>query len=45
VAGALGDDAVSESAVILNPSTGNSTRYRKDNKPSLGPLGDSLDDF
>jgi hypothetical protein len=29
---------------ILNP-TGNVTTYRKDNKPALGPLNDSLDDL
>jgi hypothetical protein len=31
-------------AAIENP-TSNVTVYRKNNKPALGPLGDSLDDF
>jgi hypothetical protein len=31
-------------AAIHNP-TGNVTIYRKHNKPALGPVGDSLDDF
>jgi hypothetical protein len=35
----------SASATIRNSLTGNVTVYRKDNKPALGPLGDSLDDF
>jgi hypothetical protein len=35
----------SDSATIRNSLTGNVTVYRKDNKPALGPLGDSLDDF
>ena len=30
-------------AAIENP-TGNITTFRKDNRPALGPLGDSLDD-
>jgi hypothetical protein len=34
-----------ESAVMLNPSTGNTTRHRKERKPTLGPLGDSLNDI
>jgi hypothetical protein len=34
----------SETAVIKSP-TGAVTRYRKHNKPALGPLGDCLDDF
>jgi hypothetical protein len=29
----------------LNSATGNVTVYRKNNKPALGPAGDSLDDF
>jgi hypothetical protein len=28
-----------------NPHTGVITTYRRFNKPALGPLGDSLDDF
>jgi hypothetical protein len=32
-------------AAIKNPVTGNTIIYRKDRKPGLGPLGDSLDDF
>jgi len=32
-------------AAIENPATGAVTVYRKLNKPALGPLGDSLDDF
>jgi hypothetical protein len=28
-----------------NRATGVITVYRKHNKPALGPLGDSLDDF
>ena len=31
-------------AAIMNP-TSNVTVYRKNNKPALGPLGDSLDDL
>jgi hypothetical protein len=34
----------STSAVIQNP-TGNVTTYRKDRRPALGPVGDSLDDL
>jgi hypothetical protein len=30
---------------IRNPDTGAITTYRRFNKPALGPLGDSLDDF
>jgi hypothetical protein len=30
---------------IRNPRTGNVTVFRKNNRPVLGPLGDSLDDF
>jgi hypothetical protein len=33
-----------DTAAIENP-TGNITVYRRFNKPALGPLGDSLDDF
>jgi hypothetical protein len=32
-------------ATIRNPTTGNITVFRKNNRPALGPLGDSLDDF
>jgi hypothetical protein len=32
-------------AAIKSPTTGSITKYRKDKKPALGPLGDSLDDF
>jgi hypothetical protein len=32
-------------ATIRNPVTGTITVFRKDNRPALGPLGDSLDDF
>jgi hypothetical protein len=31
-------------AAIRNPTTGNITVYRRENKPALGPVGDSLDD-
>jgi hypothetical protein len=31
-------------AAIMNP-TGAITTYRKNNKPALGPVGDSLDDL
>jgi hypothetical protein len=34
-----------DSASIRNPDTGSLTTYRRFNKPSYGPLGDSLDDF
>jgi hypothetical protein len=34
-----------DTATIRNPKTSNVTVYRKHNKPALGPLGDSLDDF
>ena len=33
-----------DTATIRNPTTGNVTVYRKNNRPALGPLGDSLDD-
>jgi hypothetical protein len=32
-------------AAIRNPVTGNTLIYRRFNKPGLGPIGDSLDDF
>jgi hypothetical protein len=34
-----------DTAAIQNPPTGSITVYRRFNKPALGPLGDSLDDF
>jgi hypothetical protein len=34
----------SDTAVIRTP-TGATLKYRKANKPALGPVGDSLDDF
>jgi hypothetical protein len=34
-----------DTATIKNPSTGAITVYRRINKPALGPVGDSLDDF
>ena len=34
-----------DTATIRNPSTGAITIYRRFNKPALGPVGDSLDDF
>jgi hypothetical protein len=34
-----------DTATIRNPTTGNVTVYRKQHKPALGPLGDSLEDF
>jgi hypothetical protein len=32
-------------AMIENPSTRTTTLFRKNNRPALGPLGDSLDDL
>jgi hypothetical protein len=32
-------------ASIRNPTTGNVTVFRKNNRPALGPLGDSLEDI
>ena len=32
-------------ASIRNPHTGNLTVFRKNNRPALGPLGDSVQDF
>jgi hypothetical protein len=38
--------ALTEStAAIENPASGAVTMYRRHNKPALGPLGDSLEDF
>jgi hypothetical protein len=34
-----------DTAAIENPATGAITTYRRFNKPALGPLGDSVDDF
>jgi len=34
-----------DTATVRNPKTSNLTVYRRPNKPALGPLGDSLDDF
>jgi hypothetical protein len=34
-----------DTAAIKNRTTGNTLIYRKHNKPGLGPVGDSLDDF
>jgi hypothetical protein len=34
-----------DTAAIENPATGSITTYRRFNKPSYGPVGDSLDDF
>jgi hypothetical protein len=34
-----------DTATIRNPATSTVTVYRRHNKPALGPLGDSLDDF
>jgi hypothetical protein len=34
-----------DTATIRNPNTGAITIYRRFNKPALGPVGDSLDDF
>jgi hypothetical protein len=37
--------AMSSSTAAIKHKSGSVTNYRKDNKPGLGPLGDSLDDF
>jgi hypothetical protein len=37
--------ALTESTASIRGHTGNITTYRRHNKPALGPLGDSLDDF
>src|SRR6516164_1217003 len=34
-----------DTATIRNPAMGGLTTYRRFNKPALGPLGDSLEDF
>jgi hypothetical protein len=44
----LGGDpvvAMTETTAAIQHRSGSVTIYRKDNKPGLGPLGDSLDDF
>lgn len=33
------------SALIENPATGSTTLFRKNHRPALGPLGDSLEDL
>ena len=37
--------ALTAATAAIENTTGNITVYRKYNKPALGPLGDSLDDF
>ena len=37
--------ALTEATAAIENPTGNITVYRKHNKPALGPLGDSLEDF
>jgi hypothetical protein len=37
--------ALTEATAAIQSATGAITTYRKSNKPALGPLGDSLDDF
>jgi hypothetical protein len=37
--------ALTEATAVIQGSTGAITIYRRHNKPVLGPLGDSLDDF
>ena len=37
--------ALTENTAAIENPTGSITVYRKNNKPALGPLGDSLDDF
>ena len=37
--------ALTEATAAIQALTGAPTIYRRDNKPALGPLGDSLDDF
>jgi hypothetical protein len=34
-----------DTATIRNPSTGTTALFRKNHRPALGPLGDSLEDF
>jgi hypothetical protein len=37
--------ALTDSTAAIENRTGAITVYRKNNKPALGPIGDSLDDF
>ena len=37
--------ALTESTAAIENPTVNITVYRKHNKPALGPLGDSMEDF
>jgi hypothetical protein len=37
--------ALTEATAAIQNPTGAVTVYRRFNKPALGPLGDSLDDF
>jgi hypothetical protein len=37
--------ALTDDAAVIRSSTGAVLIYRKEHKPALGPLGDSLDDF
>jgi hypothetical protein len=37
--------APSSDTAVIRTATGPTLKYRKDNKPALGPVGDSLDDF
>ena len=37
--------ALTEATAAIQQRTGSITVYRRHNKPALGPLGDSLDDF
>jgi hypothetical protein len=37
--------ALTDATAAIQSSTGAITTYRRFNKPALGPLGDSLDDF
>jgi hypothetical protein len=37
--------AMTEATATITTPTGGTLTYRRFNKPGLGPLGDSLDDF
>ncbi len=37
--------ALTERTAAIETATGSVTVYRRERKPTLGPLGDSLDDF
>jgi hypothetical protein len=37
--------ALTETTAAIENPTGSITVYRRHNKPALGPIGDSLDDF